>query len=686
MLSSAAPRGGQSVALAIADPSGSAAVSVPSLVSVAWGNTSVAFTASAVAVSTVHAVTLKATANAVTKTTSILVNPASSSTSTWSVTGTVGPSTLGAGVAVNLTGTKSATATTNSSGAFSFTGLPKGTYTLTASKTGLIFAPPTEQITVNSANVSGLTFTARSSTAIGVDVKYGSSQDTSSSTVTSPGFKTQYQNELLLAFVSADAVTSPNTTVKSVTGGGLTWVLVSRANGRRGTSEIWRAFAPNVLAGGSVTATLSQSVTSSIVVMTFTGVNASGTSGSGAIGASAIGSGNGGAPAASLVTTKTNSMVVGAGNESNNAVVLTPASGQSLVKQHISSSDDTYWVQMLNATVPASGTKVTISDTGSTTDRYDLAVCEVLAGSGTATAPPPPPPPLVPQLTISTASLAFGSVAVNKTSTLPLTLLSSGTGAVTINSAALTGSGFQITGVTTPLTLNPNQAVTLEISFTPTTTTATTGQLSVSSTSTTGAKTVIALSGTGISASGAQLTISQTSLSFGNVPLGSSSTLPVTLSSDGSSAVTISAAALTGTGLTMTGATFPVTLNPNLAITVDVMFTPTTAGAVAGQLNITSTSTTGAKAVVSITGTGEHEVTLSWSAPSSAADPVAGYHIYRAAAGSTAFQLLNSAVETKTAYSDSSVTAGATYNYIVKSVDSSGAESKASNQIALTIP
>jgi hypothetical protein len=684
MLSSAAPRGGQSVALAIADPSGSAAVSVPSLVSVAWGNTSVAFTASAVAVSTVHAVTLKATANAVTKTTSILVNPASSSTSTWSVTGTVGPSTLGAGVAVNLTGTKSATATTNSSGAFSFTGLPKGTYTLTASKTGLIFAPPTEQITVNSANVSGLTFTARSSTAIGVDVKYGSSQDTSSSTVTSPGFKTQYQNELLLAFVSADAVTSPNTTVKSVTGGGLTWVLVSRANGRRGTSEIWRAFAPNVLAAGSVTATLSQSVTSSIVVMTFTGVNASGTSGSGAIGASAIGSGNGGAPAASLVTTKTNSMVVGAGNESNNAVVLTPASGQSLVKQHISSSDDTYWVQMLNATVPASGTKVTISDTGSTTDRYDLAVCEVLAGSGTATAPPPPP--LVPQLTISTASLAFGSVAVNKTSTLPLTLLSSGTGAVTINSAALTGSGFQITGVTTPLTLNPNQAVTLEISFTPTTTTATTGQLSVSSTSTTGAKTVIALSGTGISASGAQLTISQTSLSFGNVPLGSSSTLPVTLSSDGSSAVTISAAALTGTGLTMTGATFPVTLNPNLAITVDVMFTPTTAGAVAGQLNITSTSTTGAKAVVSITGTGEHEVTLSWSAPSSAADPVAGYHIYRAAAGSTAFQLLNSAVETKTAYSDSSVTAGATYNYIVKSVDSSGAESKASNQIALTIP
>jgi hypothetical protein len=684
MISSAAPRGGQSVALAIADPTGSPAVSVPSLVSVAWGNTSVGFTASAVAVSAVHAVTLKATANAVTKTTSILVNPASSSTSTWSVTGTVGPTTLGAGVAVKLTGTKSATATTNSSGAFSFTGLPTGTYTLTASKTGLIFAPPTEQLTVNGANISGLTFAARSSTTVGVDVKTGGDQNTSSSTVTSPAFATKYQNELLLAFVSADAVTSPNTTVQSVTGGGLAWALVSRANVQDGTSEIWRAFAPNVLPSASVTATLSQSVVSSIAVMTFTGVSTSGTSGSGAIGASAIGSGDGGAPAASLVTTRTNSMVVGAGNDYDNAIARTPASGQSLVLQDLSASSDTYWVQMQNATVPASGTRVTISDSSPTADRYNLAVCEVLAGSGTAAAPPPPP--LVPQLTISTASLAFGSVAVNKTSTLPLTLLSSGTGAVTINSAALTGTGFQITGVTTPLTLNPNQSVTLEVSFTPTTTTAASGHLSVSSSSTTGANTVIALSGTGISASGAQLTISQTSLSFGNVPLGSSSTLPVTLSSNGSSAVTISAAALTGTGLTMSGATFPVTLNPNLAITVDVKFTPTTAGAVAGQLNITSTSTTGAKAVVSITGTGEHEVTLGWSAPSSSADPVAGYHIYRAAAGSTAFQLLNSSVETKTAYLDSSVTAGATYNYIVKSVDSSGAESKASNQIGLTIP
>jgi hypothetical protein len=77
----------------------------------------------------------------------------------------------------------------------------------------------------------------------------------------------------------------------------------------RGTSEIWRAFATSTLTNVTVTATLSQSIASSITVMSFKGVDTSGTSGSGAVGA--IGSGNvsTGAPSASLVTTRNNSWV-----------------------------------------------------------------------------------------------------------------------------------------------------------------------------------------------------------------------------------------------------------------------------------------------------------------------------------------------------------------------------------------
>src|SRR4051794_34952664 len=48
-------------------------------------------------------------------------------------------------------------------------------------------------------------------------------------------------NELLLAFISTDRLSGPNTTVTGVAGGGLTWTLVVRANGQSGTSEVWRA-------------------------------------------------------------------------------------------------------------------------------------------------------------------------------------------------------------------------------------------------------------------------------------------------------------------------------------------------------------------------------------------------------------------------------------------------------------
>jgi len=97
-------------------------------------------------------------------------------------------------------------------------------------------------------------------------------------------------------------------------------------------------------------------------------------------------------------------------------------------------------------------------------------------------------------------------------------------------------------------------------------------------------------------------------------------TLPVTLTSTGTAPVTVSSAALTGTGYTMSGATFPVTLNPNLAVTLEVQFDPTVTGAASGQLTIQSNSSTNATAVISLSGTAEtviHQVDLSWDAPSS---------------------------------------------------------------------
>jgi Concanavalin A-like lectin/glucanases superfamily/Domain of unknown function (DUF1929)/Bacterial Ig domain/Kelch motif len=224
-----------------------------------------------------------------------------------------------------------------------------------------------------------LTFVATSaSAAVAIDASASRDLATKSTTMTTPAFSTAAGNELLLAFISTDYMSGTNTTVTSVTGAGLTWVLVVRTNAQRGTSEIWRAFSPSLLTGVSVTATTSQNVVSSLTVMTFTGADVSGTNGSGAIGAIGSGSGSSGAPAATLVTTRANSLVFGVGNDYDNAIARTPATGQSIVRQYLPSIGDTYWVQKQISPSAISGTSVTIRDTAPTTDRYNLSICEIL--------------------------------------------------------------------------------------------------------------------------------------------------------------------------------------------------------------------------------------------------------------------------------------------------------------------
>jgi hypothetical protein len=216
--------------------------------------------------------------------------------------------------------------------------------------------------------------------AIAIDATTFKDLASASSTITTPAFSTTAGNELLLAFVSTDYLPpATNTKVNTITGGGLTWVLVVRTNVQSGTSEIWRAFAPSPLTNVTVTATLSQSVSASMTVMSFTGVDTTGVNGSGAIGATASASAASGAPSATLVTTRNNSWVFGVGNDYDNPVARTPGSGQSIVHQYLAPVGDTYWVQKQNSATPLAGTSVTINDTAPTTDRFNLSVCEILA-------------------------------------------------------------------------------------------------------------------------------------------------------------------------------------------------------------------------------------------------------------------------------------------------------------------
>jgi hypothetical protein len=178
------------------------------------------------------------------------------------------------------------------------------------------------------------------------------------------------------------------------------------------------------------------------------------------------------------------------------------------------------------------------------------------------------------------------------------------------------------------------------------------------------------------------------SIAFGNVPVNSSSTQSVVLTASGSASITISNLSVSGTGFTLASTTLPATLTPGQSLTINLSFAPSASGAVSGQLAIASNATQDASILIPLSGSGtQYSVQLSWDAPTSTNDPIAGYHVYRAASSTGTYQLISSVSgSTTSTYQDSSVQSGASYTYEVRAVDDSGVESAPSNTSSATIP
>jgi hypothetical protein len=192
-----------------------------------------------------------------------------------------------------------------------------------------------------------------------------------------------------------------------------------------------------------------------------------------------------------------------------------------------------------------------------------------------------------------------------------------------------------------------------------------------------------------LNAAGAFLSASQAAIAFGDISLNALGAQTLTLASTGTLPVTVNTAVLTGAGFTMSGITLPVMLNPGQSVTIALEFVPTLAGAATGQLTITSNATTGSTMMIPVSGTGAvpYEVNLTWDAPTSSPDAVAGYNVYRSLSGASSYQLLNSGASlTATAFTDTTVEDGQAYVYYVTSVDGSGVESVPSNAFDVAIP
>jgi hypothetical protein len=104
-------------------------------------------------------------------------------------------------------------------------------------------------------------------------------------------------------------------------------------------------------------------------------------------------------------------------------------------------------------------------------------------------------------LSVSATKVAFGNVTENTTATQPVTLSNSGTAALTIQSATVTGKGFSAAGLSLPVTLNPSQSAALDLQFDPTAAGAMSGSVTISTNASNGSAVTISVSGSGVAGS-----------------------------------------------------------------------------------------------------------------------------------------------------------------------------------------
>jgi len=340
------------------------------------------------------------------------------------------------------------------------------------------------------------------------------------------------------------------------------------------------------------------------------------------------------------------------------ALPLTLTAGQST----------TFTVQFAPTAAGAVSGNVTITSNGANPN-LNIALTGTGVAPGTLTANP--------------TSLSFGTVQVGSSANLSETLTNTGGTTVIVSQANVTGTGFSITGLTLPATLTAGQSVTFTATFAPTATGAVSGNLVILSDGTNPTLN-IALSGTG--GAPGQLSVSPGTLNFGNVVVNSSASLNGSLTATGAS-VTVTSGSSNSSEFVLSGITFPKTIAAGQSTSFTVTFTPNASGAASASLTFVSNASN-SPTVESLTGNGQapqpHSVDLTWTASQSPG--VVGYNIYRGTVSGGPYSKVNGTPNVDNSYTDTTVTAGQTYFYVAKAVDSNDVESGPSNQVQAVIP
>jgi len=294
-------------------------------------------------------------------------------------------------------------------------------------------------------------------------------------------------------------------------------------------------------------------------------------------------------------------------------------------------------------------------------------------------------PSVVGSITPTPGTVKFGPVLVGKKATTRVALGNQSSSPITISKIDVSGPSFSLDqGNVLPLTLSAGSTLSVNVHFVPSATGTQTGRVMIASNSTTSPNAVVALTGTGSTSDGPALSaISCGTQSLAalqtkacSVYLSAAAVDPfVVYLTSNNAAVKVPTAVTVSSGATSTGFnTITSAINTAQSVTLTA-----NAGGVSQTTNIQLNPDPSQP-------TAGHEVKLTWDAPASSVDPIVGFHVYRTGGTTSTYSLLQSVVATQTAYSDTTVQGGLTYNYVVRSVDDAGVESGPSNMTSVAIP
>jgi len=298
-----------------------------------------------------------------------------------------------------------------------------------------------------------------------------------------------------------------------------------------------------------------------------------------------------------------------------------------------------------------------------------------LLGSGTAAS--------AGTIAANSTTVNFAPTQVGATATQNVMLSVSGA-PITVTSLQVSGAGFTGASPMLPSTLSPGQSLVLAVQFAPQTVGQLSGSLVIASSASNSMLTV-ALLGSGTAASAGTIAANSTTVNFAPTQVGATATQNVTLSVSGAP-ITVTSLQVSGAGFTGASSMLPSTLSPGQSLALTIQFAPQTVGQLSGSLVIASNASN-PTLTIALSGSGmaapAHTATVSWAS----GDPAAvAYLVLRSDVSGGPYVPLTASPLTELNYTDSTVSSGSTYFYVVTELDAAGDESQFSSEVSATVP